>query len=341
MADHGEQLGEHREQSHGFFVYDASVQVPLIVAGPGLTSRVVPDQVRIIDVMPTVLDLIGVPAPAGVQGASLRPVLEGQRQELLAFSETWYPRFHYGWSELQAVRDGAFKFILAPSRELYDVAKDPGEQANLAASDSARADRMERALRALVAQTTRNDAGKGPQAIDAASEQRLRALGYVGSASARRTWRSGRDAIPRTPSRSTTCCSRPDRTRKPAATTRPRRRSSRRSPRIRRCSRALAPRQHPLQGRPSRRRGRGLSKGAGPRPRAPDVDLQPGVGLPRAGRSTRPSSASSGRSSSIRAAAGRHFQLGDIYMQRGEPDQGRWRCSRRAWRWTSIGRPSS
>jgi choline-sulfatase len=185
LADHGEQLGEHREQSHGFFVYDASVQIPLLMAGPGISPRVVPDQVRIVDVQPTVLDLLGVAAPAGVQGVSLRPVLEGQRQELLAFSETWYPRFHYGWSELQAVRDGAYKFILAPTRELYDVGKDPGELTNLAATDAPRADRMERALRALVAQTSRADAVKGPQAVDAAAEQRLRALGYVGSTSAR------------------------------------------------------------------------------------------------------------------------------------------------------------
>jgi arylsulfatase A-like enzyme/Tfp pilus assembly protein PilF len=185
LSDHGEQLGEHREQSHGFFVYDASVQIPLVMAGPGIEPRVVPDQVRIVDVLPTVLDLLGKAPQTGAQGVSLRPALDGQRQELLAFSETWYPRFHYGWSELQAVRDGAYKFILAPTRELYDVVKDPGELSNLAATDQARADRMERALRALVAETSRAEAVKGPQAVDPAAEQRLRALGYVGSTSAR------------------------------------------------------------------------------------------------------------------------------------------------------------
>ncbi len=185
MADHGEQLGEHREQSHGFFVYDAVVQVPLIVAGPGIASRVVPDQVRIVDVMPTVLDLLGVEVPSAVQGASLRPALGGQRQELLAFSESWYPRFHYGWSELQAVRDGRYKFILAPRRELYDLTADPKELTNLAASDTARADTLERALRALVAKTSTEAAAKGPQPVDAAAEQRLRALGYVGGTSAK------------------------------------------------------------------------------------------------------------------------------------------------------------
>ncbi len=185
LADHGEQLGEHREQSHGFFVYDASVQVPLIMAGPGVATRVVPDQVRIVDVMPTVLDLAGIDRPTAVQGASLRPALEGQRQSLLAFSESWYPRFHYGWSQLQAVRDGTHKFILAPTRELYDVTADPGETKNLAATDSPRADTMERALRALVAQTSRETTPKAPQAVDAATEQRLRALGYVGGGSAK------------------------------------------------------------------------------------------------------------------------------------------------------------
>ncbi len=185
MADHGEQLGEHREQSHGFFVYDAAVQVPLIIAGPGIGARVVPDQVRIVDVMPTVLDLLGVEVPSVVQGTSLRPALGGQRQELLAFSESWYPRFHYGWSELRAVRDGRYKFILAPRRELYDLTTDPKELTNLAGSESARADTLERALRALVAKNSAAGAVKGPQPVDAAAEQRLRALGYVGGSSAK------------------------------------------------------------------------------------------------------------------------------------------------------------
>ncbi len=199
LADHGEQLGEHREQSHGFFIYDAAVQVPLIIAAPGVAARVVSDQVRIIDVMPTVLELAGVDIPAAVQGASLKPALGGARQPLLAYSESWYPRFHFGWSELRAVRDGRYKFIQAPRRELYDLAADPRELNNLAASDPARADGLERALRALVAQTSRAGASTGPQPVDAAAEQRLRALGYVGSTSAKnleeRPRRDPKDAI--------------------------------------------------------------------------------------------------------------------------------------------------
>jgi arylsulfatase A-like enzyme/predicted Zn-dependent protease len=185
LGDHGEQLGEHGEQTHGFFVYDSAVQIPLIMAGPGIEPRVVTDQVRIVDVMPTVLDLSGVQIPASVQGATLRPALGGQPIELLALAETWYPRYHYGWSELTAVRDGQFKFILAPRRELYDLRKDPAEQHNLAAADPVRADAFERGLRALVAGTKRADVVSTPQAMTPEVEQRLRALGYVSGGSAR------------------------------------------------------------------------------------------------------------------------------------------------------------
>src|SRR5262245_37073788 len=75
VGDHGESLGEHEEQSHGFFIYDADVHIPLILAGPGVPERVVNDQVRIVDVMPTVLDLLGVEAPGAVQGKSLLPLV--------------------------------------------------------------------------------------------------------------------------------------------------------------------------------------------------------------------------------------------------------------------------
>ena len=72
VGDHGESLGAHGEADHGFFLYDAAVQIPLLVAGPGVPTRVVPEQVRIVDVMPTVLDLLNVPAPASLQGVEPR-----------------------------------------------------------------------------------------------------------------------------------------------------------------------------------------------------------------------------------------------------------------------------
>ena len=179
VGDHGESLGEHGEQQHGFFVYDAAVHIPLIVAGPGVRVRAVPAQVRIVDVMPTILDLVGADVPAGVQGVSLLPLGRGEEVDLLGFSETWYPRYHYGWSELTAVRDGRYKFVAAPRRELYDLQADPGETHDLSASNPRMADALERALRDMVARTATSAMPQKPRVVEPEVEERLRALGYV------------------------------------------------------------------------------------------------------------------------------------------------------------------
>jgi arylsulfatase A-like enzyme len=125
LADHGEMLGEHGEQTHGFFVYDSAVRIPLVVAAPGVAPRVVEDQVRIVDVMPTLLELLEVPSPQAVQGTSLLPLLRGERLNLLALSESWFPRFHYGWSELQAIQDERFKLIRARAASSTTCGRDP------------------------------------------------------------------------------------------------------------------------------------------------------------------------------------------------------------------------
>jgi len=185
VGDHGESLGEHREQQHGFFVYDASTQIPLIVAGPGFQSRVVRSQVRIVDVMPTALELLGVQTPATVQGASLVPLARGEPRTLPALVETWYPRYHYGWSELSALRNGRYKFIAAPRPELYDTDADPGETHDLSSANPRVAKAMANALRELEAKYAGTSAPQTPRPVDAAVEQQLRALGYVSSSVSR------------------------------------------------------------------------------------------------------------------------------------------------------------
>lgn len=187
LGDHGESLGEHEEQQHGFFVYDATVRIPLIIAGPGVSPREIADQVRIVDVMPTILDLVKIDVPPAVQGRSLLPLVRGGRLDLVALSETWYPRHHYGWSELTAIRDGRYKFIAAPRRELYDTQTDPGETHDLAASNPSRADVLERALRDLVARTSARRTNAAPRPVDPDVEERLRALGYVSGSISPRT----------------------------------------------------------------------------------------------------------------------------------------------------------
>jgi arylsulfatase A-like enzyme/Flp pilus assembly protein TadD len=186
LGDHGEMLGEHGEATHGFFVYDAAVRIPAVVVAPGLAPRVVTDQVRIVDVMPTLLELLGVPCPKEVQGTSLLPLARGERLDLLALSESWFPRFHYGWSELQAIQDERFKLIRAPRRELYDLERDPLETADLAASDPRRVETLERALEEMITASGGGGMPKVPEAVDSETAERLEALGYVGgSVSAR------------------------------------------------------------------------------------------------------------------------------------------------------------
>jgi choline-sulfatase len=187
VGDHGESLGEHGEQQHGFFVYDASVRIPLIVAGPRVPTRAVPDQVRIVDVMPTILELAGVKAPSAVQGVSLMPLGRGERQDLLGYSETWYPRYHYGWSELTAVRDGRYKFIAAPRRELYDTKTDPGELHDVAASNPRVAAALERALADMTAKLTVAATPQKPRPVEPDVEEKLRSLGYVAGTVSRAT----------------------------------------------------------------------------------------------------------------------------------------------------------
>ena len=186
LGDHGESLGEHGEEQHGFFIYDADIRIPLIVAGPHVPVRTIDDQVRIVDVMPTILELSGVPIPSTVQGRSLVSLAQGRHEDLVALSETWYPRHHYGWSELTSISDGRYHFIAAPRRELYDTQDDPGELHDLAAASPARADALERALQTTLANATAHRAPTAPQPVDRDVEERLRSLGYVGSSISRR-----------------------------------------------------------------------------------------------------------------------------------------------------------
>lgn len=106
-SDHGESLGEHQESTHGFFIYQEGIHVPLIIVTPvekyrGHTNGSV---VTLVDIMPTVLEMAGLPLPDQLQGRSLLPLMTGEKkfEDSFAYAETYYPRFHYGWSELKSV----------------------------------------------------------------------------------------------------------------------------------------------------------------------------------------------------------------------------------------------
>lgn len=182
-GDHGESLGEHGERTHGFFVYQAVVRVPLAILAPrdGLHGRRVGEVVRTVDIVPTVLDLLDAPAAAGVDGTSLVPLMTGAVKDtkLEAYSESLHPRHHFGWSGLHALRSGRYKYIEAPRPELYDIEKDPGETDNLIEARRPLAGQMAAATRAKASANA--DAPKPAAPADADTRARLSALGYVGT----------------------------------------------------------------------------------------------------------------------------------------------------------------
>ena len=183
-SDHGEALGEHGEDVHGYFVYEATLRVPLVIRGPSVTPGTQLEIVaRTIDLPRTILELAGRTGAPRTSGRSLADALKGvTMREEPSFAESLVPLLHYGWSDLRALRDGRWKFILAPRPELYDLQNDPGELRNLAAEDRTKASVMQSAIEgALRAEqmTARSDtarAGVPPEVLE-----RLGALGYIGA----------------------------------------------------------------------------------------------------------------------------------------------------------------
>jgi choline-sulfatase len=180
-ADHGESLGDHGEAAHAYFIYNATTHVPFIVRTPwGLTGRSAA-RVSGTDVMPTVLDLVGLSPQEGIDGRSLaRAVLHpGAALGHVAYSETYFPRYHFGWQHLRSLRDERYSFIDAPEQELYDLSTDPGETTNIFKANSARAEELRLRMEAL--STDAGNQAPERQSLDPDTLQRLAALGYVGN----------------------------------------------------------------------------------------------------------------------------------------------------------------
>jgi choline-sulfatase len=180
-ADHGESLGEHGEPEHGIFLYDATLRVPLIMAGPMIhAGSRVPQQVRHVDIFPTVLDWANATPPDRLDGTSLKPLLEGRTRATTppSYSESVFGRLHFGWSELHAIRDGEWKYVEAPEAELYDIRTDPAERTNVLAHKRNTAATLSKTLAGLAGSTSPNDTS-APASVDSETAQRLRTLGYL------------------------------------------------------------------------------------------------------------------------------------------------------------------
>lgn len=184
-ADHGESLGEHAESTHAFYVYDATLKVPMILVFPDrkFEGRNVQDQARSIDIFPTLLQLSGIPVPENVQGRSLLHMLLGshaQQKSLPSYAETYYPQYHFGWSRLLSLRAGGYKYIDAPQPELYDLKTDPGETRNVYTDHKSVAAGLKTELR-KIEEVKAKDATMQPGAVDDETHEKLAALGYVGA----------------------------------------------------------------------------------------------------------------------------------------------------------------
>lgn len=172
LSDHGEGLGEHGEDEHGIFLYRESIQVPLLVKLPHAkrASRV-NESVGLRDVMPAILDELHIALPPGLDA---RPIFR-EVQPRAVYSETFYPRLHFGWSDLHSLIDGTKHFIQAPRPELYDLTSDLAETKNLIESDRRTYARMKQAIAPMIVPAA------SPAAIPAEEAAKLAALGYIGS----------------------------------------------------------------------------------------------------------------------------------------------------------------
>lgn len=178
VGDHGEALGDHGEPTHGVFVYSAVLEVPLILAGPGVASgKEVAETVAIRRLGPTLLRLVSPAFADGLPGTPLPGLALTEPEPEPVYSETWMPRTAYGWSPLRAITDQLHRLIVAPRPELYDLVADPAESRNLVRGEPAVARRLRDRLLELEAGFTKRRAAPAPRDGQLAAE--LRSLGYL------------------------------------------------------------------------------------------------------------------------------------------------------------------
>jgi arylsulfatase A-like enzyme/Flp pilus assembly protein TadD len=179
-ADHGESLGEHGETTHGYFAYNATLHVPLILAAPGLKPVRVETNVSHADIFPTVCGLLGEQEPRRLQGRSLLPLVRGQSlPEKPIYFEALTAAYNRGWAPLRGYIRAQEKFVDSPLPEIYDLEKDFSELQNLA--DTSDLDRCRKVFAGLVKAETSPLAAKAGQATDRETQEKLRSLGYLAS----------------------------------------------------------------------------------------------------------------------------------------------------------------
>jgi arylsulfatase A-like enzyme/Tfp pilus assembly protein PilF len=195
-ADHGESLGAHGEDTHGIFLYDETIQVPLLIKLPGKLPHTsaarqrIENRVELVDLLPTLLQEVRVEIPKDVQGESLLalmgavgadsdPTVDVWRDRA-AYAQSDVPWIEFGWSAERSLRTSKYLYIQAPHRELYDQEADPKADHDLASSSAAVAGTLASQLETFRRKTTRQS--QAPEvSVDPVAQQNLRALGYMAS----------------------------------------------------------------------------------------------------------------------------------------------------------------
>ncbi|HSZ63106.1 MAG TPA: sulfatase-like hydrolase/transferase [Terriglobales bacterium] len=214
MADHGESLGAHGEDTHGIFLYDETIHVPLLIklpreSGRGNQKRI-ENRVELVDVLPTLLQAVGAEIPHEVQGESLlelmtptstkpgAPKTDGPDawRDRAAYAESDYPFLAYGWNALQSLRTGKYLYIQAPHRELYDQTADAKAEHNLASASVAVADTLSSRAETF-RQKTSSKVEAPAMMVDMSTRDKLAALGYVASSNASKAGPFGQGPDPK------------------------------------------------------------------------------------------------------------------------------------------------
>lgn len=180
LSDHGEGLGDHGEDEHGIFLYREAIQIPLMVKLPrnAHAGSSVPAPVQLVDVFPTIVQQTASKADVSrLPGTSLLAFVKDDLPRRMIYSETYYPRFHFGWSDLHSLTDGVDHFIEAPRPELYSLVSDPGETKNVMYENRRTFSAMRKAIEPLMREP------QAPSDVDPEEAAKLAALGYLGGGS--------------------------------------------------------------------------------------------------------------------------------------------------------------
>lgn len=178
VGDHGEGLGEHGEETHGYFLYDSTIRVPMILAGPGIPPGTVSDRtVSLIDLAPTLLEALGT-KPGDTDGKSFWSTIPQQNfAPEIALIENRTIHYQFGWASIAGIRTDGWKWLSSPIPELYDLKSDPSETHNLAAERKAKTDEMSKLWQKLQPSEEANKTAE----LTPEEEEKLASLGYISS----------------------------------------------------------------------------------------------------------------------------------------------------------------